>query len=166
MLDAPTNSLKLVEYNTIASSLSSHCQRVRELQNYILDKYSAQLSQYKNYNDDWQYTDFLSYQNIEKVAESFFRACEWYSEERRKKYPELPTNDTSKYWVLFVIDENERNICDQKWIEIESYEKFRVRSMRLTLQEVHKRVKKDKDRGTLLIDGMLEIALVYYRTGY
>ena len=84
MLDAPTNSLKLVEYNTIASSLSSHCQRLRELQNYILDKYSAQLSQYKNYNDDWEYTDFLSYQNIEKVAESFFRACEWYSEERRK----------------------------------------------------------------------------------
>jgi glutathione synthase len=25
MIDAPTNSLKLVEYNTIASSLSSHC---------------------------------------------------------------------------------------------------------------------------------------------
>jgi len=31
MLDCPSNSLKLVEYNTIASSLSSLCQRVREI---------------------------------------------------------------------------------------------------------------------------------------
>ena len=30
MLDVNTNALKLVEYNTIASSLTSHCQRVRE----------------------------------------------------------------------------------------------------------------------------------------
>ena len=38
--------------------------------------------------------------------------------------------------------------------------------MRLTLQEVHKRVRRDKDRGILLIDGIFEVALVYYRTGY
>ena len=44
MLDAPSNSLKLVEYNTIASSLSSHCQQVRKLQSYILDKYSDLLT--------------------------------------------------------------------------------------------------------------------------
>jgi glutathione synthase len=31
MLDAPTNQLKLVEYNTIASSLSSLCEGVRTI---------------------------------------------------------------------------------------------------------------------------------------
>ena len=38
--------------------------------------------------------------------------------------------------------------------------------MRLTLQEVAKRVTRDKVTGALYIDGILEIALVYYRTGY
>ena len=46
MLDAPTNSIKLVEYNTVASSLSSLCQRVREVQRYILSKHAIGISNY------------------------------------------------------------------------------------------------------------------------
>ena len=38
--------------------------------------------------------------------------------------------------------------------------------MRLTLQEVAQRVTRDEITGALYIDGSLEIALVYYRTGY
>jgi hypothetical protein len=49
MLDAPTDKLKLVEYNTIASSLSSLCERVRTIQNYIMDKYLDEESISINY---------------------------------------------------------------------------------------------------------------------
>ena len=84
MLDAPTNALKLVEYNTIASSLSSHCQRVREVQSYVLDKYSDKLSQ--NYSNEEQ--DELSKNNIETMAGVFYRSCQLYAQDKHRKFPE------------------------------------------------------------------------------
>lgn len=39
MIDKDTDSLKLVEYNTIASSFGILCQKVKEVQDYVLDKY-------------------------------------------------------------------------------------------------------------------------------
>ena len=44
MLDAESNSLKLVEFNTISAALSSLSQLVWEAQSYILDKYRDQLT--------------------------------------------------------------------------------------------------------------------------
>jgi hypothetical protein len=84
MLDAPTDALKLVEYNTIASSLSSHCQRVREVQSYILDKYSDKLS--LNYTNEDQ--GELSKNNIETMAGVFFRACQLYALDKQTKFPD------------------------------------------------------------------------------
>ena len=118
MLDAPTNSLKLVEYNTIASSLSSHCQRVRQVQSYILDKYSDKLTLNYSHEED----DQLSKNNIETMAAVFFRSCQLYSEHKHRTFPEIPKQEATKLWALFVIDENERNICDQKWVEVALYE--------------------------------------------
>lgn len=78
MLDAPTDSLKLVEYNTIASSLSSLCERVRTVQNYIMDKYSDDSSISINYGPCFD--DKLSSNNIETMADVFHRSCERYLE--------------------------------------------------------------------------------------
>ena len=50
MLDRATNSLKLVEFNTIAAALTSLAQRVYEVQSQILDKYRDHLP--LNYNPD------------------------------------------------------------------------------------------------------------------
>ena len=108
MLDAPTNALKLVEYNTIASSLSSHCQRVREVQAYIIDKYADKIS--LNYPEEVQ--DELSKSNIEAMAGVFYRSCQLYAGDKQRKYLGEPQLKPNQYWVLFVIDNNERNICD------------------------------------------------------
>ncbi len=101
MIDAPTDQLKLVEYNTIASSLSSLSERVRTIQNYILDKYSDSF----NLNYGPCFDDNLSSNNIETMADVFHCSCQRYLQTRSdKKHKDL--------WVLFVIDEGERNICD------------------------------------------------------
>jgi uncharacterized protein (DUF1778 family) len=40
----------------------------------------------------------------------------------RVKHPaQYQEKKVQDFWVLFVIDEAERNICDQKWIEIETF---------------------------------------------
>jgi len=44
------------------------------------------------------------------------------------------------------------------------YEKYKIRSLRLTLLEVASRA--TRSDGTLFIDGNREVSLVYYRTGY
>jgi glutathione synthase len=46
------------------------------------------------------------------------------------------------------------------------FEKYKVRSLRLTLSEISARATRDENTGALFIDGTREIALVYYRTGY
>lgn len=97
------------------------------------------------------------------MARVFHRSCELYIE---KKVGSASILKPSDLWVLFVIDEGERNICDQKWIEVELFEKYGIKSMRLTLSQVAKRVMRKEEDGALYIDGNREIALVYYRTGY
>ena len=49
--------------------------------------------------------DGLSGKNVETMADVFFRASQRYLGQRLDKNP-------SNLWVLFVIDDGERNICD------------------------------------------------------
>lgn len=44
MIDQPTHSIKLVEYNTIASSFGCLSQKVREMHRYVLAKYGSDLA--------------------------------------------------------------------------------------------------------------------------
>ena len=44
MLDMISRQMKLVEYNTIACSFGCLSQKVKELQEYICDKYSSTMS--------------------------------------------------------------------------------------------------------------------------
>ena len=43
MIDQPTHSIKLVEYNTIASSFGCLSNKVREMHSYVLQKYQDRL---------------------------------------------------------------------------------------------------------------------------
>jgi glutathione synthase len=95
------------------------------------------------------------------MADVFHRSCQRYLQSKGETL-----ESTQSLWILFVVDEGERNICDQKWIEVKLFEKYKIRSLRLTLLEVAVRVTRDEKSGSLIIDGTREIALVYYRTGY
>ena len=44
MVDRESQELKMVEYNTVATSLGCLCQRVREIQDIILKKYNPPLN--------------------------------------------------------------------------------------------------------------------------
>jgi glutathione synthase len=66
--------------------------------------------------------------------------------------------------VLFVVEDSERNIIDQKIIEAELYRRYRVHSMRCTLEEVQQNASISETK-VLKVHGR-EIGFVYYRTGY
>ena len=61
-----------------------------------------------------------------KLITSFAQAISIY-----KKTMKLA--DSADVWVLFVCEDDERNVCDQKVIEVELQNKYNIRSMRRTL---------------------------------
>jgi hypothetical protein len=82
-----------------------------------------------------------------------------------KYYRETVPENFGKPWVLFIIEEVERNTVDQKIIEAELSFKHNIYSMRATFADIDREAKLDADTGALFFRGK-EIGLVYYRTGY
>mmetsp|Transcript_19284 Transcript_19284/g.13851 ORF Transcript_19284/g.13851 Transcript_19284/m.13851 type:complete len:83 (-) Transcript_19284:781-1029(-) len=69
-------------------------------------------------------------------------------------------------WVLFVVENIEKNVGDQKLVESSLYfDHGKIKSKRLTLQQVYEHGHLDEQTGALIIQGN-EIGFVYYRSGY
>jgi glutathione synthase len=75
------------------------------------------------------------------------------------------TTKMSDVWVLFIIEENERNLGDQKCLESELYDRQGIKTLRATFAEVWRSYEIDPATRVLRVQGR-EIGLVYYRTGY
>ena len=75
------------------------------------------------------------------------------------------TTKMSDVWVLFIVEENERNLGDQKCLESELYDGQGIKTLRATFTEVWKSYEIDQVTKVLRVQGR-EIGLVYYRTGY
>ena len=71
----------------------------------------------------------------------------------------------SEIWVLFVVEENERNLGDQKSLEVELYDCHGIKTLRATFAEIWASYEIDDATKVLRVQGR-EIGLVYYRTGY
>lgn len=70
--------------------------------------------------------------------------------------------------VVFVVQATESNLSDQRTVEYDLFERFRVPCLRLTLAQIAERgrhVKDEQGRDRLYIDGQ-EVAVVYFRAGY
>ncbi|TFY58244.1 hypothetical protein EVJ58_g6541 [Rhodofomes roseus] len=78
--------------------------------------------------------------------------------------------------ILFVVQENERNVFDQRWVEYELLEKHGIHIVRQTFRELGQsatvdsatRVLRITTPSGLLSDGStsVEISMVYFRAGY
>ena len=67
--------------------------------------------------------------------------------------------------MLFVIEADERNVVDQKIIEVKLQQQFGIFSMRRTLSQIASDGSIDPNTKQLSIDD-IEIGFVYFRTGY
>ena len=123
MIDWPTDSVKLVEYNTIASSFGILSQKVKQVQSYIKQKYGDQLTyNYEPINPkdhDEPESSIIEFGNskmdtfLDSMVKNFDRAISEYKRTQKEKFG-AESNDP---WVLFVVEEKERNVIDQKIIE-------------------------------------------------
>jgi glutathione synthase len=66
--------------------------------------------------------------------------------------------------VLFVVQDNEWNIMDQRHIEFHLWEKYSIKVLRKSLIQIYEEGKLTSNRE--LFVGDVEIAVIYYRAGY
>ena len=67
--------------------------------------------------------------------------------------------------VLFVVQEGELNVSDQRILEQNVWLNHKVRCVRHSLQEINARGSVSKETGSLVIDGV-ECLVAYFRAGY
>jgi glutathione synthase len=69
--------------------------------------------------------------------------------------------------ILFVVQDPERNIFDQRWIEYLLLEDYNIQIHRMTLEEISSQAKVENHRLYVpRMGAMYEISVVYYRCGY
>ncbi|XP_023950218.1 glutathione synthetase isoform X2 [Bicyclus anynana] len=141
MQNPDSNSIKQVEFNTVASSFGALSSYLRDMTRYIL-RQLGQAELLKNMPENRALSGLCS--GITEAYDLFG----------------VPGSV-----VLFVVEEVSYNICDQRFHEFEISEKRPdIMIYRRTLTEIYEEATLN-DKKQLILDGHT-VAVVYYRSGY
>lgn len=71
---------------------------------------------------------------VENMVKHFVRAITEYKRTVKEKF----NHDSQDPWVIFVVEDAERNVVDQKLIEVHLQKTAGIKSMRMTFNQIHK----------------------------
>jgi len=148
IFDKSQNFLLFTEYNTIAASMGTFSDRLKKFYSYFSHKYPDTFKKYKE-----KLVHKEGFDNVEKFADSMVEAI-------KLGFPQQYKDSI----IVFVVPKTERNIFDQYSISDELYNKHKILSRRLTLNEIKQKCVQD-EQGNLTIDGKI-ISMFYFRAGY
>lgn len=158
MLDQNTDQIKQIEYNVIAVSFAGLGPKVAHLHRYL-----NQSGAYDAHGGSEQYYDegdIATSEATAKLAEGLARANDLY-------HGQSGSGSPTSTIVLFVVQENERNVFDQRHLEYTLLRNHGLKSRRATLAEVPAVTRTDPDTKQIFYSPTNdEISIVYYRTGY
>jgi len=153
----PTPGLKQVEFNTIASSFGGLSSQVSALHRFLLT-----IDAYPSSTSTLIKEDALRQsKSASSLAKGLGAAHKAYG-----------TSNTSRpLCVLFVVQDPERNVFDQRHLEYALLEENRVRSFRLPFGETLLHTKLDADRTLVYTppnspSTSYEVTTIYFRAGY
>ncbi|KAL7419828.1 Glutathione synthetase [Cryptotrichosporon argae] len=136
--------VKQVEFNTIAASFGALSQRAGEMHRYLLQTTGRYFEASPHLTAD----NLPKNKSLEHIAAGLADGHRAYG--------------NTKAVVLFVVQDGERNVFDQRWLQYELESKG-IRTIRRTFAELAAVELAADD--TLVIDG-LEVGLIYYRAAY
>ncbi|KAL4080603.1 hypothetical protein J3A83DRAFT_4422567 [Scleroderma citrinum] len=145
--------LKQVEFNTIAPSFAPLSERTAAMHRYI---YAL--------TDYYRISPFLTPKNF-PANDATTRLVHGLAE-AHKAY------GVPGAYILSVVLPNERNVFDQRWLEYELLEKYSIRVVRQTFEELASSATLDPETRTLQLtlptnpSSTIEISVVYLRAGY
>ncbi|PFH54004.1 hypothetical protein AMATHDRAFT_78746 [Amanita thiersii Skay4041] len=158
MLHEPSerqHSLKQVEFNTISASFGALSERVSELHRYLFG-----LTHYFGVSPYLRSDKLPDNNTISTIADGLAEAHKAYG---------VPSS-----WILFVTQPNERNVFDQRWIEYNLFQRYQIRVIRQTFEQLAVSATVEGGTSRLCVScfpdvvptGFVEVSVVYYRSGY
>lgn len=150
LIDSNANQIKQVEFNTVSVSFGGLSTKVGELHKFFNES--------GKYSDDGStfYTDEIPVsESAELLAKGLWKAVEKYD------------TDNNHTVVAFIVQQGERNVFDQRALEYNLFKNYGVKSVRITIHEIHKKTRMDQNSKRLFLTSTgEEISLVYFRAGY
>ncbi|SCW01363.1 LAFE_0D10924g1_1 [Lachancea fermentati] len=150
LLDNQDLEVKQVEFNTVSVSFGGLSTKVGELHKFL--------------NDSGKYTTTgdVFYNQVIPVSESAELLAKGLSE-AVLKFPAAKDHTV----VAFIVQDGERNVFDQRIIEYNLFKLYGIKSVRITIHDVHlKTVVDSKTKRLYYLETGEEISLVYFRAGY
>ncbi|WVF69870.1 glutathione synthetase [Kwoniella sp. CBS 6097] len=148
-------AIKQVEFNTIAASFGALSQRAGEMHRFL--QRATRL--YYNVSPHLlKLRDLPQNEPLKQLAAGLAEGWEAYS--------------ASEAVVLFVVQDGERNVFDQRWLEFELLERYGINVVRRTFSELASIAKIDPATKKLYLPSTepnsspLEVAVIYYRAAY
>ncbi|OCF42353.1 glutathione synthetase [Kwoniella heveanensis CBS 569] len=148
-------AIKQVEFNTIAASFGALSQRAGEMHRYL----QRATGLYYNVSPHLlKLRDLPQNEPLKRLASGLAEGWEAYSE--------------SEAVVLFVVQEGERNVFDQRWLEYELLERYGINVVRRTFSELASSAVINPTTKKLYLPSaepgrpQLEVAVIYYRAAY
>ncbi|TKY88154.1 hypothetical protein EX895_002864 [Sporisorium graminicola] len=151
--------LKQVEFNTISASFGALCTKVNGLHRHV-----SQTTDYLDVHSGLSNLDNLPVNQGQDVLTGGLAAAHAAYISQRRKRGETDKNT----YVLFVVQEGERNAFDQRPLE-HALQDRGIRVVRQCFNEIAARMSSDEKRALFLqhpVLGRIEISVVYFRAGY
>lgn len=159
MVHEPTNALLQVELNTIAASFGCLSTLVSRMHRHILERYLSMTERTAQMS-----ADDTNKPGLETILESLppNNAMEGLADALGLA---VKSHNAPKGIVLMIVQPNERNAYDQKWLQFTLWERHGVRTIRKTLAEVAQQARLSGPVGELEVDGQI-VSVAYFRAGY
>ena len=147
LLDQSQNFLFLSQYKTSCSNFGSYTEKLQNFYNYYNKKYPEIFTKFKD-----KEIPMNKGNTTEKFTESIMEAI-------KLAFPQQYKDSI----ILFVMKQNEKNNFDIQNLCNELYDKHQIKSEKLTLNEINKKITQDEN-GNLILNNK-KISLVYFCAG-
>lgn len=159
LIDDKTKAVKQVEFNTISVSFAGLSSKVGELHSYlnVMGKYDTKGKPF------YQAGELHVSESVVFLVRGILNAMNIYQVDTTDKI-----RDKDDKIVLFVVEEDESNLYDQKLIEYNLLKIYGINSVRCSFKDIHNEFEYCKTDRKRLIHKKTnnEVGVVYYRTGY
>jgi glutathione synthase len=144
---------KIVEINTIAAGMGPLCTAAGDMHKHIMERHLEDTYGYDS-------KSVAVNESIPNGTRAFHVAVTAY-----KKHVLKPVDQKKQVYVMFLVQEKEKNYPDQLQMELDLWDTYKIAVIRKTLQQLSAGASKVTSEGYLLVDNC-HVAVVYYRSCY
>lgn len=151
--DGINGKIKQIEFNTVSVSFGGLSPKVAQLHRYLNENGNYHNEGKLHFEDD----ELPNSESTVSLADGLAKAAAYYN----------TSESVESSVVLVVVQNNERNVFDQRALEFELLKRHKVRSIRLRMEDISASIDIDEQtRRIRLKTTGEEVSVIYYRSAY